>query len=383
MSWFDDQLAQLEAQDLRRRLVVREGPQRPARITLDGRELINFGSNDYLGLAADPRLAEAARQALAARGWGSGASPLVTGRGELHARLEAELAAFEGAEAALLYPTGYAANLGTVAALAGKGDVILSDAYNHASIIDGCRLSGARVQVYPHGNVGYVEHMLAQAGGFRRRLIVSDGLFSMHGDLAPLAELAELAERHDALLVVDEAHATGVLGAGGRGAAEHLGVENRVPVRIGTFSKALGSLGGFVSGSRSLIDWLANTARTYVFSTAAPEAVCAASLAALEIVRTEPQHRAELLVRAAALRERLSAAGWDTGASASQIVPLIAGTPRRALDLSARLRDRGLFVPAIRPPSVPEGQSLLRISLSHAHSHDDLSALLAALGEAR
>jgi 8-amino-7-oxononanoate synthase len=379
MAWFDEQLSELESQNLRRRLVVREGPQLAGRMVLDGRELVNFGSNDYLGLAADRRLTDAVRGALDACGWGSGASPLITGRGKLHAQLEEELAGFEGTEAALLFTSGFAANLGTIAALADKGDVILSDAHNHASLIDGCRLSGARIQVYPHGNVDYVAHMLAQAGSFRRRLIVSDGLFSMDGDLAPLVELADLAQRHDALLVVDEAHATGVFGAHGRGAAEHLGVEDRVPVRIGTLSKALGSCGGFVAGSRSLIDWLTNRARPYVFSTAAPEAVCAASLAALQIVRDEPRRRVDLLARAQQLREKLIAAGWDTGRSCSQILPLIVGTPRRALDLAARLRQRGYFVPAIRPPSVPEGQSLLRISLSHAHTADDIAGLLEAL----
>jgi 8-amino-7-oxononanoate synthase len=317
--------------------------------------------------------------ALDACGWGSGASPLVTGRGKLHAQLEDELARFEGVEAALLFTSGFAANFGTLAVLAGKGDVVLSDAHNHASLIDGCRLSGARIQVYPHGNVDYVSHMLAQAGGFNRRLIVTDGLFSMDGDLAPLVELAELAERHDALLVVDEAHATGVFGAHGRGAAEHLGVEDRVPVRFGTLSKALGSCGGFVAGSRGLIDWLINKARTYIFSTAAPEAVCAASLAALRVVHDEPQRRSELLDRAKQLRDKLIAAGWDTGGSCSQIIPLVVGTPRRALDLAERLRERGYFVPAIRPPSVPEGRSLLRISLSHAHTDVDIAGLLEAL----
>jgi 8-amino-7-oxononanoate synthase len=378
MHWFEEELARLEAEELRRHLTVREDRTADGMIVVKGKNLANFGANDYLGLAHDPRLTAAVAKVLQRVGWGSGASPLVTGRGPLHDQLEAALAEFEGAEAALLMTTGFAANVGTVAALGGKGDLILSDAHNHASLIDGCRLSGARIQVYPHGNVDYVEHMLTQAAAFRRRLIVTDGLFSMDGDLAPLPELAELAERHHALLVVDEAHATGVFGEHGRGAAEHLGVEELVPVRVGTLSKALGSTGGFVSGSTHLIHLLANRARPYVFSTAAPEAVCAAGLAALKIVREEPQRRTTLLARADGLRKRLSSAGWDVGRSHSQIIPVIVGTPRRALRLAADLRQRGFFVPAIRPPTVPEGQSLLRISLSFAHDE----ALLDALADA-
>ncbi|MEQ8791660.1 MAG: 8-amino-7-oxononanoate synthase [Pirellulaceae bacterium] len=383
MHWFEEELARLEAEELRRHLTVRQQRTAAGAIVVEGKTLANFGANDYLNLAHDPRLTTAVAEALDHVGWGSGASPLVTGRGPLHDELEAALAEFEGAEAALLMTTGFAANVGTVAALAGKGDLILSDAHNHASLIDGCRLSGARVQVYPHGNVDYVEHMLAQAAPFRRRLIVTDGLFSMDGDLAPLCELAELAERHQALLVVDEAHATGVFGKHGRGAAEHLGVEDLIPVRVGTLSKALGSLGGFVSGSTHLVHLLANLARPYVFSTAAPEAVCAAGLAALRIVRDEPQRRTTLLARAAKLRERLSSAGWEVGRSCSQIIPVIVGTPRRALELAADLRERGYFVPAIRPPTVPEGQSLLRISLSYAHDDALLDQLAAAFDDCR
>ncbi len=380
LDWISEELAALDTLHLRRRLAERQSPQ-GVRIVMEGRELLNFGSNDYLELAASPRLGAAAMAAIADSGWGSGASPLVTGRGAWHARLEEALAEFEHAEAALLFPSGFAANVGTVAALAGKGDLVLSDAKNHASLIDGCRLSGARVQIYPHGKPDYVEKYLAQASHFRRRLIVTDSLFSMDGDLAPLAELVELAERHTAMLLVDEAHATGVFGANGRGVCEHLGLADRVPIRVGTLSKALGAAGGFVVGSRPLVDWLANRARPYVFSTAAPAPLAAAALAALECVREEPWRREALRRRAAAFREQLAADGWHTGDCRSQIIPLYLGSPHRTMTLAAALRDRGFWVPGIRPPTVPEGESLLRISLTCGHTDDMLSALRAALAE--
>jgi 8-amino-7-oxononanoate synthase len=380
LDWIAEELAALDALHLRRRLAERQSPQ-GVRVVLDGRELLNFGSNDYLELAASPRLQAAAAAAMADCGWGSGASPLVTGRGYWHARLEEALAAFEHAEAALLFPSGFAANVGTVAALAGKGDLVLSDAKNHASLIDGCRLTGARVQIYPHNRPEYVEKYLAQAGNFRRRLIVTDSLFSMDGDLAPLSDLVELAERHAAMLLVDEAHATGVFGPQGRGVCEHLGLADRVPIRVGTLSKALGVSGGFVVGSRPLIDWLANRARPYVFSTATPAPLAAAALAALACVRDEPWRRESLLRRAAAFREQLAADGWHTGESRSQIIPLYVGSPHRAMTLAAALRERGFWVPGIRPPTVPDGESLLRISLTSGHTDEMLAALRRTLAE--
>ena len=356
-------------------------------MVIDGRELVNFGSNDYLGLAADPRLAAAVAQALQREGWGSGASPLITGHAALHARLEERLAAMEGAEAALLFPSGFAANLGAVAALVGGGDVVFSDRNNHASLLDGCRLSRADVRVYPHGDWHALDGLLARAAGRRRRLIVTDSLFSMDGDLAPLVELTELAARRGAMLLMDEAHATGVFGHRGRGVAEHLGVDERVAagvgVRVGTLSKALGCAGGFVAGSRTLVEWLLNRARSYIYSTAAPAATAAAALAALDIVAAEPQRGVELLARAASLRDALAAQGWDVGRSQSQIIPLLVGSPARAVELSARLRNRGLLVPAIRPPTVPEGQSRLRISLTAAHTPEMVEMLLLALRDAR
>jgi 8-amino-7-oxononanoate synthase len=379
LDWLDDALADLDRRALRRTLAARSGPQRGDRIEIDGQSLVNFGSNDYLGLANHPEMIAAVRSALDSDGWGSGASPLVTGRSSLHAGLERELAAFEGTEAALLFPTGYAANVGTITALVGKGDAVYSDELNHASIIDGCRLSGAAVHIYEHCQVDHLAGLLREDASFRRRLIVTDSVFSMRGDLAPLAELARLAERHGAMLMVDEAHATGVLGERGRGVCEHAGMEGHAHVRVGTLSKALGSLGGFVAAQQPLIDWLANRARPYVFSTAAPAAVAAAGLKAIEIVRREPERRQKLLTTAVELRRQLVAQGWTRLRSLSQIVPVILGDAERTMSAAAELRKRGSFVPAIRPPSVPEGQSLLRISLTCLHTEQQINDLVAAL----
>jgi 8-amino-7-oxononanoate synthase len=378
LAWIDDELAELESRHLRRALATHGGPQQ-ALANVDGQELINFGSNDYLGLAADPRLAAAAAEAAIVHGAGAGASPLVTGHAQAHQRLEERLAAFEGAQAALVFSSGYAANMGAIAALAGRGDVIYADQRNHASMIDGCRLSRAEVHIYPHCDARALAGMLAKGGAACRRLIITESVFSMDGDLAPLAELAELAERHDCMLLVDEAHATGVFGPKGRGLCEVLGADERVSVRIGTLSKALGSAGGFVCGSRRLIDWLVNRARPYVFSTALAPPVAAAGAAALEIVRDEPWRGAQLLERARLLRERLNARGWSTGASQSHIIPLVAGDPALAIEWAQRLRARGLLVPAIRPPSVPAGQARLRVSLSWAHTSEMIWRLVDAL----
>ncbi|HVU89292.1 MAG TPA: 8-amino-7-oxononanoate synthase [Pirellulales bacterium] len=380
LDWIDDELTTLQSQNLLRHQFAHAGPA-GATIDVNGRRCVNFGSNDYLGLAADPRVTEAARACIEREGWGSAASPLLAGRGTAHAKLEAELAEFEGTEAAIVFSSGFAANLATVIALAGRGDCILADETNHASLIDGCRLSRAEVRIYAHGDWRSLEKMLAATNDVRRRLIVTDGLFSMDGDLAPLVELTDLAERYGAMLLVDEAHATGVFGASGRGSAEHFGVADRVSIRVGTLSKALGGVGGFVCGRRSLIDWLVNRARPYIFSTAPPAAACAAASAALRIVREEPQRRVKSLSRAAGLRGEFARQGWDIGRSVSQIIPLVVGEPARALQLAGELARRGFYVPAIRPPSVAPGQSRLRIGLSAAHDDTAIDGLLRALAQ--
>ncbi len=376
LAWIETELAGLEDSALRRRRRIRQGPVGPV-VVLDGRQVVNFGSNDYLGLATDERLKAAAAAALQ-EGWGAGASPLICGYSQWHQKLETRLADFEATEAALVFGSGFAANMGTLAALVAQGDVVYLDAKNHASLWDGARLSRADLRVYSHADWRELERLLDRAGRYRRRLIATDSLFSMDGDLAPLGELVELANRYEAMLLVDEAHATGVFGSAGRGVAEHLGVETKIPIRIGTLSKALGSVGGFVVGSRLLIDWLVQRARPYIFSTAPPAPMAAAAIAALEIVEQEPMRRHRLLESADYVRRELRRQGWPLGPSASQIIPVLVGRPELALEIAAALADRGLFVPPIRPPAVPENQACLRISLCASHTPSMLEALLEA-----
>ncbi len=382
LDWIDGELTALEARSLRRALTTHEGPQQ-ATLSFDGRQLVNFGSNDYLGLSADPRLREAAARAAESEGWGAGASPLVTGHAQAHRRLEQRLAEFEGTEAALVFSSGYAANMGAISALVGRSDAIYSDAGNHASMIDGCRLSRAAVHIYPHGDAAALEALLRSGTSYRRRLIVTESVFSMEGDLAPLLELAALAARFECMLLVDEAHATGVFGARGRGLAEHLGVEDRVHVRVGTLSKALGCVGGFVCGRESLIQWLVNRARPYIFSTASPPAASAAAVAALDIVDSEPWRRTTLRDRSTALASQLREQGWSIGGSASHVIPLVIGDAAATMRLAGQLREQGILVPGVRPPSVAPGRSLLRISLSYAHTSDQIAQLLDALAGLR
>jgi 8-amino-7-oxononanoate synthase len=381
LSWMDDDLNERRRRGLyrtRRRLQSAQG----VRVVLRGREYLNFSSNDYLALAADPRLARAAARAARRYGSGAGASPLVSGLTPPLRRLERSLAEWEGSEAALVFSSGFAANLAVVSALAARGDAIFSDAWNHASLIDGCRLSRARVHVYRHADLNHLADLLRSQTA-RRRVIVSDSVFSMDGDFAPLAGLLDLAERFDALLVLDEAHATGVLGEHGRGLTELLAVPRTERlIKVGTLSKALGAQGGFVCGSRRLVAWLVNHARPYIFSTALAPPAAAAAARAVEIVRTEPEARRHLRQLAERLREGLRDIGCDSDMSRCQIVPLIVGDPRAAMRLSRALEQDGLLVPAIRPPSVPEGTARLRVSLTAGQSGEDVERLLAALQHA-
>jgi 8-amino-7-oxononanoate synthase len=379
LPWIDDELAALDRAGLRRKR--REvTPLGDGRCRVDGRELLNLASNDYLNLAHDPRVVAAAREALDQAGAGATASALVSGRTPWHAALEKRLAQFERQPAAVLFPSGFAANVGTVAALAGKEDTIFSDRLNHASLIDGCRASQARLRIYRHDDLAGLEDELRKCPAAGRRLIVTDSVFSMDGDLAPLPDLCDLAERFGAILIVDEAHATGVFGEGGRGVAELQGVEGRVAVRIGTLSKAVGVLGGFVAGSQSLIDWLWNRARPQIYSTALPPAVCAAARTAVEIIETEPERRRYLLQLAGEFRRQLADAGIATVRnSAGPIVPILLQTPDRATDAARQVEQAGFLVAAIRPPTVPEGTSRVRISLSCGHQPADVAALAEAL----
>jgi 8-amino-7-oxononanoate synthase len=379
LAWIDDDLAALRGLGLERPHRVRSGRQ-GREVDLDGQTLLNFGSNDYLGYAGDVRLTKAASKAACAEGFGAGASPLVSGHSRSHDRLERAIASLLDVPASVTFPSGFAANSATIAALVGPGDAIFSDERNHASIIDGCRLSRTDVHIYPHRDVAALDALLAAEGtAHRRRLIVTDTLFSMDGTLAPLADLCDVARRHHAMLMVDEAHATGVFGLHGSGLVEEAGCADGVHVRTGTLSKALGAAGGFVAGHAELIRWLRHSARAWIFSTAHPPAVAAAATRALELVAEEPHRRAELLARAAAFRDRLAAAGLDLGGAEAQIVPVVAGTAEAAVALSARLAEAGFFVPAIRPPSVPHGRSLIRASLSWLHPQSDLDQLADAI----
>jgi 8-amino-7-oxononanoate synthase len=347
---------------------------------VDGRPLRDFASNDYLGLSQDPRVIEAAQNAAAECGAGAGASQLVVGRSPWHERLETRLARFEGQEATVLFPTGFAANVGTITALVERGDAVFSDRLNHASLIEGCRLSGAALHIYNHDRLDGLVESLESAKNVRRRLIVTDGVFSMDGVLAPLVELCAIAERHAAELLVDEAHATGVFGPRGRGVVELLDVEDKVAVRVGTLSKAIGSLGGFVAGSRTLIDWLWNRSRTQIFSTAAPPSACAAAAMAIDLIETEPARREKLIELAQRLREGIESLGLETiRGGIGPIVPVILHDPRSAVLVARRLEQHGFLVGAMRPPSVPVGTSRLRIGVTAAHEAEDIPRLLDAL----
>jgi 8-amino-7-oxononanoate synthase len=372
--WARETLAGLEARHLRRHLEPLETPQGP-RVRVGGAELTNFASNDYLGLAADPALKAVAAEAVARWGVGSGASRLVVGELPPHAELEDALARFEGTEAALVFSSGYAANAGTIGALVGPGDAVFSDERNHASLVDGCRLSRARVVVYRHGDPDHLGTLLAATAG-RRKLVVTDGVFSMDGDLAPLRELGARCEAAGAALLVDEAHATGVLGARGTGACEAL--EARADVRVGTLSKALGTSGAWVGGSSAVKALLLNRARSFVYSTGLPPAACVTAMAAVARVASDPAPRERLWRNVRHLAAGLTALGWEApGRSAIFSLPL--GTPERALAAAASLRRQGLLVKAIRPPTVPEGTSRLRVAVSAGHTLPELDALLAAL----
>ena len=376
--WAAEELADLEARGLLRTLEPMAGPQGPV-IRIGGRSLLNFSSNDYLGLAADPRLAAAFAEALRRWGIGAGASRLVVGDTDAHRRLEARLARFEGTEAALLFNGGYPANVGIVPALVGRGDLVVSDALNHASLVDGCRLSRAEVVVAPHAQPEAVARALAGHPA-RRKLVVTDAEFSMDGDRAPLRALAEVCQTAGAALLVDEAHATGVLGERGAGLCELTGVEP--DVRMGTLGKALGVFGAYAAGSRSVMDLLVNRARSVVFSTTLPPALCEVATVAVDLLQHDPQLRPRLLRNVQRFVTGVRSLGFAAEPS-SAIVPLVLGSPERALAASAFLREREILAKAIRPPTVPEGTSRLRFALSAAHTGAQVDRALEALQEAR
>jgi 8-amino-7-oxononanoate synthase len=349
-------------------------------VTEDGRRLLNLSSNDYLGLACHPSVREGAVHA-ARRGTGATASRLIVGTDPACAALEEKLADFQGTDAALVFGSGYLANVGTISCLVDPGDAVFSDALNHASIIDGCRLSRATIHRYGHRDVDELEAMLqrAEQAGARRKLIVTESVFSMNGDVAPLAEIVELKERYGAALFVDEAHAVGVFGPHGEGYAHELGLGERIDVHMGTFGKAFGAYGAYVAGRSQWIDYLLNAGRTFVFTTGLPPAAIGAVDAALDVVREADGLRADLQAKAAHFRVGLNALAFDTRGSSTQIVPLVVGDSERALRLSHELEGVGVLGVAIRPPTVPHGTARIRFSLSVLHDEAELERALKAI----
>jgi 8-amino-7-oxononanoate synthase len=380
LTGLQERLAELESAGLRRRLRLIDGPQGP-RVLLDGRPVLLLCSNNYLGIADHPRLREAAAKAALHLGTSAGASRLISGTMSIHAELERRLADFKGTETALLFGSGYLANTGVIAALAQRGEMVCSDELNHASIIDGCRLAGAETFVYRHADPEHLEWGLRQAGS-RPSLIVTDGVFSMDGDIAPLERLAELADRYGCRLMVDEAHATGCLGPGGRGSVAAAGLTGEVDVIVGTLGKALGGYGAYVCGSRELTDFLINTARPFIFSTAPPPPAVAAAMAALELLNRQPDRVERLRRNAAELRQDLRDEGLEPLGSDTQIIPLLIGDADEAMEICERLLERGVFAQAIRPPTVPAGTCRLRLTAMATHSITDLREAAQLIGAA-
>jgi 8-amino-7-oxononanoate synthase len=374
------QLAQLREASLDRHTRLISGPQGP-RVMLDGTPVLLLCSNNYLGLADHPRVREAAADAAMRWGVGAGASRLVSGTMTIHERLERRLAEFEGTESCVLYGSGYLANIGVLTALGRAGQTIFSDALNHASIIDGCRLARADTFVYDHCNLEHLQWALREHGR-EGDVIVTDSVFSMDGDVAPLAGIVALARRHGALVVVDEAHATGTLGPGGRGAIAEAGLEGEVEVLIGTLSKALGSYGGYVCARGEIVDLLINSSRSLIYSTAPPPPAAAGALAALELLIEQPLRPEKLQSTAELLRRQLVAAGMPPRSGRTQIVPLIVGDAEATVRLSEAALARGVFAQGIRPPTVPVGSSRLRLTVMASHTATELAGAVAALGDA-
>jgi len=381
MSDVAERLAELERLGLSRRLRLISGPQGPT-VLLDGRPVLLLCSNNYLGLADHPRVREAAADAAMRWGVGAGASRLVSGSMTVHRRLEERLAAFEGTEGCLLFGSGYLANIGVIGALAGSGDVVFSDELNHASIVDGCRLSRAEVVIYRHRDIEHLDWSMRRHEKHGRRLIVTDSVFSMDGDIAPLAHIAELAQIYGAKVMVDEAHATGNVGPEGRGAVAAAGLEGEIDVVIGTLGKALGSYGAYACGTAEMIQYLLNTARSVIFSTAPGPPAVAGALAALELLIERPHRVDRLRSNARALRRGLAEEGFPVSESEMQIVPLVVGEERATLALCQQTLEMGVFAQAIRPPTVPAGTSRLRLTAMASHTPGELRQAARTLGEA-
>jgi 8-amino-7-oxononanoate synthase len=375
-----DRLDELKSLGLYRRMRMVSGPQGP-RVVLDGKPVLLLCSNNYLGLADHPRVREAAADAAMRWGAGAGASRLVSGNMTLHRRLEERLATFKGTQSALLFGSGYLANIGIVPALARRGEIVFSDELNHASIIDGCRLAGAETFVYRHADVDHLAWGLRNADG-RAALIVTDGVFSMDGDVAPLEEIVELARRFDVRVMVDDAHGTGTLGPGGRGAVAEAGLDGEIDVIVGTLGKALGSYGAFAACDHGMTRHLVNSARPLIYSTGLPPSAAAAAMAALELVQEQPRRVERLADNAATLRDELAREGFDVSGSETQIVPLIVGDAGLAMRICEAALEQGVFAQAIRPPTVPEGTSRLRLAVMASHTRGELRDAARILAQA-
>ncbi len=379
LAFLDDELRALRESGVYRWPRELAGEQAPVCV-YDGRRVINLCANNYLGLANDPTLKAAARDAIDAYGVGSGAVRTIAGNMAIHDELERRLAVFKRTEAALLYQSGFTANAGTVSAILGKGDVVVSDALNHASIIDGCRLSGADRKIFPHKDVAAARRCLEEARGARRVLLITDGVFSMDGDVAPLPELCALAREFGAIMMVDDAHASGVMGAGGRGTVEHFGMHDQVDIQVGTLSKAWACLGGYVAGRRPLIEFLMQRARPLLFSTSHPPSVAATAIAALDLIERDPGLIDRLWDNTRLFKAGLARLGFDTGASETPITPIMIGGEAEAMRFSDRLFEEGVFALGIAYPTVPRGKARVRTIVSAGHTPQDLTRALAICG---
>jgi glycine C-acetyltransferase len=380
LDFLKERLAELESQGLAIRPRTLEGPT-GARARFDGRDVINLASNNYLGLANHPRMNAAASSAAAELGAGTGAVRTIAGTMTMHEELERRFAEFKQAEDALMFQSGFTANAGTVAAVLDKEDVIVSDRLNHASIIDGARLSRAEIKVFDHKDAQHADALLEEtARQGRRQLLITDGVFSMDGDIAPLPDLVEVAERRGAIMMIDDAHASGVLGKGGAGTVDHFGVHGRVDIQVGTLSKAIGVLGGFIAGPRTLIEWLVNRGRPFLFSTSAPPAVVAACIEALDIIADEPDRLERLWDNTRTFKDGLRELGFDTGASETPITPVVTEEEEATQTFARRLFEEGVFTPAIVYPTVAKGLARVRTIVTAEHTHEDLDEALEIFG---
>ena len=374
LSYLHDQLADLETKGLHFRLRVLEGEQKPI-AHFDGKDVVNLSSNNYLGLTTHKALRRAAIEAIRTHGVGAGAVRTIAGTMNLHMALEKQIAEFKGTEACVVFQSGFTANAGTVAAILGKDDLILSDELNHASIIDGCRLSRATIKVFKHKDVADCQRLCKETENWSgHKLLITDGVFSMDGDIAPLSELCSLAEKFNCIMMVDDAHSSGVLGRGGRGTVDHLGCHGRVHIQVGTLSKAIGAMGGYVCGSRELIDFLYHRARPFLFSTGHPPSVVATCQAAFTLLDSPDGEKLlkKLWANTKFFQRRLKKLGFSTGATQTPITPIHVGEGAKAFEFSRRLYEAGVYIPAVGFPTVPEGKARLRAMVTATHKRADL-----------